>query len=138
MTLSGQTDIKLNYYEAGNPQKPTVVLLHGGAMLHCMWLPQLAPLSERYHVLAPDLLYDDLKQPTIAQLADDIGELIRQRSAAAAHVVGLSLGGIVATQLAISAPDNVRSWVQRLKKISVKWAKPVSWPGCGQWHRSIL
>ena len=80
-------------------------------MLHRMWLPQLAPLSERYHVLAPDLLYDDLKQLTIVQLADDIGELIRRRSAAAAHVVGLSLGGVVATQLAISAPDNVRSLV---------------------------
>lgn len=102
--------MSLTFYAGGDPARPTVVLLHGASMLHRMWQPQLAPLTARYHVLAPDLFYDDLRQITIANLAADVADLIRAHGGAA-HVVGLSFGAVVATELAISAPDVVKSLV---------------------------
>jgi pimeloyl-ACP methyl ester carboxylesterase len=47
--------ISLFYREAGSPEAPTVLLLHGfGASSH-MFRHLIPALAERYHVLAPDL-----------------------------------------------------------------------------------
>lgn len=102
--------MSLTFYAGGDPAAPTVVLLHGASMLHRMWLPQLEPLSQRYHILAPDLFYDDLDRITLPGLAADVADLIRTHGGTA-HVVGLSFGAVVATQLAIDAPDTIKSLV---------------------------
>lgn len=45
----------INYLEWGEPDKPPLVLVHGGAA-HAMWWSHLAPqLALHYHVIAPDL-----------------------------------------------------------------------------------
>jgi pimeloyl-ACP methyl ester carboxylesterase len=45
----------INYLEWGEPDKPPLVLVHGGAA-HAMWWSHLAPqLAHHYHVIAPDL-----------------------------------------------------------------------------------
>jgi pimeloyl-ACP methyl ester carboxylesterase len=46
---------------------------------------------------------------TLADLADDAAELLTALDIAAAHVVGVSLGGMVAQQLAIAHPERVLS-----------------------------
>jgi 3-oxoadipate enol-lactonase len=120
-----QTSTRLRCYETGDPNKPTVVLLHGAAGLHGLWQPQLEPLSQTYHVIAPDLLYDDLKQLTISNLAQDVAALIRQHSAKPAHIVGLSFGALVATQIAIAAPDVVCSLVISAGRVKADYADKV-------------
>jgi pimeloyl-ACP methyl ester carboxylesterase len=45
----------------------------------------------------------------MAQLADDAVGLLEALAAAPAHVIGLSLGGMIAYQLAVSHPDHLRS-----------------------------
>ena len=48
---------------------------------------------------------------SIAQMADDAYEVLRQRGAGSAHVVGSSMGGYVALSLAQRHPDAVASLV---------------------------
>ena len=55
---------------------PVVVMLHGGMANHLAALPFIAPLAERYRIIAPDLRGSGKSwygQPlTFDQLADDI------------------------------------------------------------------
>lgn len=48
-------DVKVFYREAGDPSAPTVLLLHGFAASSFMYRDVIAALSDRYHVVAPDL-----------------------------------------------------------------------------------
>jgi pimeloyl-ACP methyl ester carboxylesterase len=47
--------IKVFYREAGNPASPAVVLLHGFPTSSFMYRDLITALSDRYHVIAPDL-----------------------------------------------------------------------------------
>lgn len=48
-------DVKVFYREAGNPDAPTVLLLHGFAASSFMYRDLIPKLADRYHVIAPDL-----------------------------------------------------------------------------------
>ncbi|MYN01152.1 alpha/beta fold hydrolase [Pseudoduganella sp. DS3] len=48
-------DVNVFYREAGNPKAPTVLLLHGYAASSYMYRDLIAALSDRYHIVAPDL-----------------------------------------------------------------------------------
>lgn len=48
-------DFKINYIEAGSKDKPTVLLLHGFASTSNQYRDLIPMLSEKYHILAPDL-----------------------------------------------------------------------------------
>lgn len=91
----------LDVYEYGNPDNLTLILLHGGAGLHHLWQPQLETLSEQYHLIAPDLFYEDINRLTIPNLAEDVAELIRQKVGGATYLIGISFGALVAMQVAI-------------------------------------
>ena len=47
--------LKLFYREAGNPQSPAVLLLHGFPTSSHMFRNLIPQLAEEYHVVAPDL-----------------------------------------------------------------------------------
>lgn len=86
-----------------------VVLLHGHPFNRSMWAPQLAALSGTYRVLAPDLRgYGGSPVTkgtvTMRQLAADIEALLDGAGIGEAAVVGLSMGGLVAMELAIADP----------------------------------
>lgn len=48
-------DVNVFYREAGDPAAPTIVLLHGFAGSSFMYRDVIPALSDRYHVVAPDL-----------------------------------------------------------------------------------
>lgn len=48
-------DVNVFYREAGDPAAPTVLLLHGFAASSFMYRDLIPALSDRYHVVAPDL-----------------------------------------------------------------------------------
>jgi len=48
-------DVNVFYREAGDPAAPTVLLLHGFAASSYMYRDLIPALSDRYHVVAPDL-----------------------------------------------------------------------------------
>ncbi len=86
--------------------RPSVVLLHGVGLDHTMWEPTAALLAERFTVIAPDLPGHGSRPPvsggvTLADLADGVvGEI-----PAGSHLVGFSLGALVAQHLALHRPE---------------------------------
>ncbi|MBI5293515.1 MAG: alpha/beta fold hydrolase [Chloroflexi bacterium] len=94
----------------------TVVLLHGMGSCADDWLLQVPLLATRYRVVALDARgHGNSPKPpgpySIPQMADDAVETLDWLGIGAAHVVGLSMGGCTALQLAIAHPSRVRSLV---------------------------
>jgi pimeloyl-ACP methyl ester carboxylesterase len=102
--------LTLQYLEAG--RGPAVVLLHGYAETSRMWRPLMPQLSDRYHVIAPDLPgIGGSAVPTdgldMASAARRIHALIRQLGVEHAVVVGHDIGLMVAYAYAAQFRDEV-------------------------------
>ena len=88
--------------------RATVVLLHGVGLDHTMWQPVVDQLAGDVDVLAFDLPGHGSRPPaptgvTLAELADGVvGEI-----PSGSHLVGFSLGALVAQQIARYRPDLV-------------------------------
>src|SRR5690606_34666834 len=103
---------RIAWREAG--RGPAVVLLHGLGGSRTAWEPQLAGLSDRWRVIAWDMpgygASPALDGPLdFGRLADAVVVLMEEAGVPAAHVVGLSMGGMVAQHLALRHPGRVRS-----------------------------
>lgn len=99
--------------EHGPRAGESVILLHGGNVGNWMWEPQVARLDGR-HVITPDVVGFGARSgeswPGIGGAADDIADIIRERAIdGRAHVVGLSMGGVIGVHLALRHPDTVRT-----------------------------
>ncbi|WP_328450999.1 alpha/beta fold hydrolase [Amycolatopsis sp. NBC_00438] len=95
---------------------PALLLLHGTAASREQWGPLTALARDRFTVLAPDFsgsgLTTDHGGPVdVADLAAEVLAVLDDAGVAAAHVVGHSLGAVVAAHLAGTHPDRVRSAV---------------------------
>lgn len=92
-----------------------VVLLHGLGGSRIAWDAQLASLSSRWRAAAWDMPGYGAAAPlsdepvTFRALADAAASWIGELGATPAHVVGISMGGMIAQYLAAWHPDRVRS-----------------------------
>jgi len=91
---------------------PPLLLVHGLGYARCGWEPVLPGLAERFEVLLFDNrgIGESDAPPgpyTAAELAGDAVQVLDEASVDRAHVVGTSLGGMVAQELALSAPGRV-------------------------------
>jgi pimeloyl-ACP methyl ester carboxylesterase len=91
---------------------PDVVLLHGVGLDHAMWDRCVPELVHAFRVTTVDLRGHGASAPaapglTLADLADDVAELVAVLGAAPAHLVGFSLGALVAQQVAATRPELV-------------------------------
>jgi pimeloyl-ACP methyl ester carboxylesterase len=90
--------------------RPTIVFLHGTRLSSAQWGPQVAALSDEFDCLALDLPGHGTRvsEPfSLAGAADSVADAIAARGGGRAIVVGLSLGGYVAMDLAARWPDRV-------------------------------
>jgi len=100
------------HYELLGAGRP-IVLIHGFTNFGLSWSPQLSPLVHAgYRVVLPDLHGHGASQPatarcTVEDLATDMVALLDHLGAGPAVLCGLSLGGMVAQQMAIDRPDRV-------------------------------
>lgn len=91
-----------------------IVLIHGLGGDLDNWLFNIDALAERASVYALDLpghgqSSKDIADPTLRGLAQALIAFMDEVGIADAHLVGHSLGGAVAMQTAVDAPDRVRS-----------------------------
>src|SRR4051812_26263786 len=95
---------------------PTVVLAHALGCDLSMWDETVRELARGFTVLRYDHRGHGRSETVpgpfrIEDLADDAGELIRREAGGAVHFVGLSMGGMVAQQVAVRHPELVKSVV---------------------------
>jgi pimeloyl-ACP methyl ester carboxylesterase len=105
---------EIRYLKAGAGNGDPVLLLHGGIVdaAHLSWGSAIGPLAEDHEVYAPDLLGYGLSDAppgpyTTQRHVDTVASFMDVVGLDAAHVVGTSLGGGVAIQLALEHPERV-------------------------------
>ena len=107
-------DVQLYYTETGSGEP--LLFVHGLGSSSRDWAEQVSHFADDYRVLRLDLRGHGRSERGqgpyhMAQFARDVAVLLRRRDAVPAHVVGLSMGGMVAFQLGADAPRLVRSLV---------------------------
>lgn len=98
------------------PGRMAVLLVHGAVQTRAVWQAQAAALSADYRVVVPDLrghgsspLGDGT--PSIAGTARDCLALLDRLDIEDVVVCGVSLGGMVALEIAVRAPHRIRGLV---------------------------
>ena len=99
------------YYEEYGQGFP-VVLINGLAFPMDLWYLQIEELSRHFRVIAMDNRgIGSTDKPnedfTIAQMASDTAGLLRSLGINKSHVAGLSMGGFIAQELALTYPEMV-------------------------------
>lgn len=88
--------------------KPALVLLHGVGLDHTMWEPVVALLPADLHVTSPDLPGHGGRPPVPAGTSlADLAETVAEEIPPGSHLVGFSLGALVAQHLALHRRDLV-------------------------------
>jgi 3-oxoadipate enol-lactonase len=98
------------YEEAG--AGPALILVHGHPFDRSMWRLQLASLADDLRVVAPDLPGYGASPPrgpkvTMPEFAAAVLELADRLGLGRFAVAGLSMGGLVAMELGLRAPERV-------------------------------
>ena len=105
---------RIAYTRAG--RGVTVVLIHGVGLQGAVWTPQVEALKPDHDVIVVDMPGhggSSLPPPHagLAHYADAILALLDALKIGRAHVVGHSMGALVAMELALAHPDRVASLV---------------------------
>lgn len=105
---------ELHYESTGTG--PAVLLISGQAMTLDAWWRTVPVLSSSFRVLTFDNrdVGRSSRSPwpyVVAQMADDAIAVLDAAGVARAHVYGISLGGMVAQELALRFPDRVQALV---------------------------
>jgi pimeloyl-ACP methyl ester carboxylesterase len=106
--------IVLHYVEAGDPDDPLVVLLHGFPEFWYAWRNQIEALAAEFYVVAPDLRgYNRSQKPAgirsyrMDRLVGDVSDLIEQFGAEQASIVGHDWGGVIAWEFGHRYPERL-------------------------------
>lgn len=107
-------DTRLYYTDRGTGEP--LLLIHGLGSSSRDWAAQADHFADHYRVLRVDLRGHGHSERgdgpySIAQFARDVAVFVRKQDAVPAHVVGLSMGGMVAFELAAGAPQMLRNLV---------------------------
>ena len=124
MTLTGPTSqtfvsqrLRLNYLDWGNPEKPLLMLVHGGRDHARSWDWVAEQLREDWHVVAfdhrghgdSDWVSDG--NYNVQDMVYDLAQLVHQLGDDEVTIVSHSMGGNVALRYAGTFPDKVRKIV---------------------------
>lgn len=94
-------------------QGPPVLLIQGVGAIGETWRPQLTGLQQQFQMVAFDNpgigTSPPLESLSIQGMADAARQLMDDLGWDRAHVVGHSMGGVIAQQLALDAPERVMS-----------------------------
>lgn len=114
MPLIGVGDVDLHYESHGSGE--AVLLVHGLGSSGADWAFQVPALAPHWRVIAPDLRGSGQSAKpagpySVAGFAGDLWRLLDVLGIERAHLVGFSLGGAVALEMALQQPERVRRLV---------------------------
>jgi 3-oxoadipate enol-lactonase len=101
------------YYEVTG-SGPPVLLLHHGIVDSRVWEPQWRSYADRYRLVRcdfPGFGRTPLEAGPTVNFAQDVVDLLDRLEISGAAIIGCSLGGRVALEVAIARPDLVRALV---------------------------
>jgi pimeloyl-ACP methyl ester carboxylesterase len=109
----------VNYVDIGSGEGSPVILIHGLAGQWQNWLENVPRISQERRVIAPDLPGHGASEPSREEISISccgriVHGLAEQLGIERAVVVGNSMGGFVASEVAIQFPD----FVERLMLVS--------------------
>jgi pimeloyl-ACP methyl ester carboxylesterase len=143
---------KIFYREAGDPQTPAVLLLHGFPTSSHMFRNLIPELAGHYHVVAPDLPgfgFSDAPDHksfayTFDHLAEVIGDFVEKLGLNRFVVYVFDYGAPVGFRLALRYPDRISGLISQngnayVEGLSDDWA-PVRayWENPTQKNRDVL
>jgi len=103
----------VSYVDAGNG--PAVLLIHAFPLNNTMWASQIAALSGKFRVIAPNIRGFGESQPasswTMEEIADSLNEFLDKLGVKDSAVVGVSMGGYIALTFWSKYPKRVRQLV---------------------------
>lgn len=112
MAFAKLDNINLYYEEKG--EGDAILFIMGLGMPGFAWEPQVEYFSRKYR----SIIFDNRgvgksdKPPgpyTTRQMAEDAFELLNYLGIKSAHIVGISMGGMIAQQMTLNYPDMVKS-----------------------------
>ena len=112
VTVSGVPDI--NMVRTGPTGRAPIVFLHALGLDLTWWGHQIEAFGRDQDIIAIDLPGHGLSgglddEPTFDEMTRSVAGVLKQVDAGAVHLVGLSLGGMIAQTLTIAQPERVRS-----------------------------
>jgi len=103
----------LSFAERG--RGPVLLFIHAFPLDHTMWRAQIDFFSERYRVIAPDILGFGGSQPprswTMPDMGQELADLIDRLQVEKCALIGLSIGGYIALPFTLAYPDRVERLV---------------------------
>jgi pimeloyl-ACP methyl ester carboxylesterase len=111
--LSLSTGVTLKYLELGDPAAEPIIFLHGMTDNSRSWSLTAGRFSAKYRVFLPDLRghgesgKPDLRAYPVSMYSSDIAAFMDAVGLEKAHVVGHSLGSMIAQNFAADYPERV-------------------------------
>src|ERR1700722_11048064 len=126
---SGELRIAYELRGTMRPRRPWLVLIQGMGLDRHGWEPVLGQLQRHFRLVLVDNRASGLSDRparsfSVADMAADIVAVLDAARVRRAHVLGASLGGMVAQELAVVHPDRVNGLV--LACTTPGW--PVAYP----------
>lgn len=102
------------YYVSGNKRKEWILFLHAAFVNHKMFQSQIAYFESKYNILAVDIIghgksIDTKKGDCIGKMSSWIYDIMKAEKIEKAHIVGISLGAVLAQDFANQYPQAVNS-----------------------------
>jgi len=124
--------LKIFYREAGEPSKPTIVLLHGFPSSSYQFHDLIPRLADRFHVIAPDypgMGYSEAPDPAALRPAfDDVAtvmdEFIAQRAPWPLVLYMHDIGGPIGMRIATTRPEWIAGLIFQNMTTSVEGWNP--------------
>ena len=102
------------YYVSRCESDEWVLLLHAAFVDYRMFLPQIAYFKEKYNIIAVDMIGHG--QSTVTKKGDDVNktafwiqQILQKEKIDAIHLLGVSLGAVLAQDFANHHPEMVKS-----------------------------
>jgi 3-oxoadipate enol-lactonase len=114
MSFLERDDYRIAYRCTGSPEGPAVIFCHSLGLDAASWDVQAAELADRYRIVLPDMRGHGRSDAPpgpydVEGLALDVVALADRLGVDRFHLVGLSIGGMIALWLAVHRPDRLRS-----------------------------
>jgi pimeloyl-ACP methyl ester carboxylesterase len=154
MPSAAVDDLEIFWEEQGSGGPVPIIMLNGLGAGRDAWALQAPALAERFRVITLDNrdIGDTGATPgnrfyRMRQFAGDVTGLMDALGVERAHIIGASMGGAIAQELAIEHPERVEtatiicSWPKTdpyLNELLIQWEQIVAEQGLVAWQRATL